>query len=105
MVGQIVVTALIAAGNLWPSLAASQTMTPLWLAAPEPSADASTRCDDATCREATFATDSAQPQKSSKPSANNSPSRLVGHVHRSGGRKSTWGRPSGHRLCRPTPRE
>ena len=41
MVRQIVVTALIAAGNLWPSLAASQTVTPLWPAAPELSADAS----------------------------------------------------------------
>jgi porin len=73
MVRQIVVTALIAAGNLWPSLAASQTVTPLWRAAPERSADASTRRDDATCREATFATDSAQAQKSSEPSANLSP--------------------------------
>ena len=30
----MVVTALIAAGNLWPSLAASQTLTPLWPAGP-----------------------------------------------------------------------
>ena len=73
MVRQIVVTALIAAGNLWPSLAASQTVTPLWPAAPERSADASTRRDDATCREATFATDSAQAEESSKPSGNDSP--------------------------------
>ena len=72
MVRQIVVTALIAAGNLWPSLAAGQTMTPLWSAAPERSADASTRRGDATCREATLATDSAQAEESSKPSWNDS---------------------------------
>ena len=48
MLRQIVVTALIAAGNLWPSLAASQTVTPRWPAAPERSADASTRRDDAS---------------------------------------------------------
>jgi Carbohydrate-selective porin, OprB family len=73
MVRQIVLTALIAAGNLWPSLAASQTVTPLWPAAPERSADVSARRDDATCPGATFATASAQAQKSSKPSVNNSP--------------------------------
>ena len=73
MVRQIVVTALIASGSLWPSLAASQTATPLWPAVPECSADASTRRDDATCREATVATDSAQAEESSKPSGNDSP--------------------------------
>ena len=73
MVRQVVVTALIASGNLWPSLAASQTATPLWSAAPECSADASTRRDDATCRDATVATDSAQAEESSKPSGNDSP--------------------------------
>ena len=73
MVRQIVVITLITAGSFWPSLAASQTVTPLWPAAPERSADASTRRDDATWCEATFSTDSAQDQKSSKPSANHSP--------------------------------
>ena len=66
-------TVLIAAGSLWPSLAASQTVTPLWPAAPERSADVSARRDDATCPEATDATDSAQAQKSSEPPVNNSP--------------------------------
>ena len=30
MVRQIIMTVLLAAGNLWPSLAASQTVTPFW---------------------------------------------------------------------------
>ena len=72
IVRQIVVTALIAAGTSG-LLAASQTVTPLWPAAPERSAHVSAQPDDAVCPEATFGTDSAQDQKSSKPSANNSP--------------------------------
>ena len=70
---QIVVTALIGAANLWPSLAASQAVTPLWPAAFERSADVSARRDDAACPQATFAADSAQAHESSRPSVNNSP--------------------------------
>ena len=105
MVRQIVVTALIAAGNLWPSLAASQTVTPLWPAAPERSADASTRRDDATCPRSDVCDRFGTSPEIIQAVREQFTTRLVGHVHWSGGRKSTWGRPSGHRLCRPTPGE
>ena len=105
MVRQIVMTALLAAGNLWPSLAASQTVTPLWPAAPDLSVDASTQRGDGKCREATFRDRFGTTPEVIQAVREQFASRLVGHVHRSSGRKSTWGCPSGHRLCRPTPGE
>ena len=70
MVRQIIMAALLAAGNLWPSLAARQTvtlsaaLTPLTLRRNVTTGNAAKRL---------FATESAEPRKSSKPSANNSP--------------------------------